>query len=156
MNAVIFVNKIIIQWFRKIPHKHRVLILALLVGLFSGWAAVIIKNSVHFTKELLTWSFVKEYENYLYFLYPFIGLYLTSLFVKYVVKKPMGHGIPNVLFAISKNKSFIKAQNMFASIVASSLTVGFGGSVGLEGPTVSTTSAIGSNIGRFFKQNYKT
>lgn len=156
MNAVIFVNKIIIQWFRKIPHKHRVLILALLVGLFSGWAAVIIKNSVHFTKELLTWSFVKEYENYLYFLYPFIGLYLTSLFVKYVIKKPMGHGIPNVLFAISKNKSFIKAQNMFASIVASSLTVGFGGSVGLEGPTVSTTSAIGSNIGRFFKQNYKT
>lgn len=156
MNAVVFINRIITQWFRKIPQKHRILILALLVGLFSGWAAVIIKNSVHFTKELLTWGFVKEYENYLYFLYPFIGLYLTSLFVKYVIKKPIGHGIPNVLFAISKNKSIIKAQNMFASIIASSLTVGFGGSVGLEGPTVSTTSAIGSNIGQFFKQNYKT
>lgn len=156
MNAVVFINTIITQWFRKIPQKHRVLILALLVGLFSGWAAVIIKNSVHFTKELLTWGFVKEYENYLYFLYPFIGLYLTSLFVKYVVKKPIGHGIPGVLYAISKNKSIIKAQKMFASIVASSLTVGFGGSVGLEGPTVSTTSAIGSNIGQFFKQNYKT
>lgn len=156
MNAVVFINRIITRWFRKIPQKHRILILALLVGLFSGWAAVIIKNSVHFTKELLTWGFVKEYENYLYFLYPFIGLYLTSLFVKYVVKKPIGHGIPGVLYAISKNKSIIKAQKMFASIVASSLTVGFGGSVGLEGPTVSTTSAIGSNIGQFFKQNYKT
>ncbi len=156
MNAVVFINRIITRWFRKIPQKHRILILALLVGLFSGWAAVIIKNSVHFTKELLTWGFVKEYENYLYFLYPFIGLYLTSLFVKYVVRKPIGHGIPGVLYAISKNKSIIKAQKMFASIVASSLTVGFGGSVGLEGPTVSTTSAIGSNIGQFFKQNYKT
>lgn len=156
MNAVVFINRIITRWFRKIPQKHRILILALLVGLFSGWAAVIIKNSAHFTKELLTWGFVKEYENYLYFLYPFIGLYLTSLFVKYVVKKPIGHGIPGVLYAISKNKSIIKAQKMFASIVASSLTVGFGGSVGLEGPTVSTTSAIGSNIGQFFKQNYKT
>ncbi len=142
--------------FRRIPERHRILILALLVGLLSGFSAVIIKNTVHITKTLLTWSFVKEYENYLYFLYPLIGLFLTVLFVKYIVKNPIGHGVPNVLYAISKNKSIIKAQAMFASIIASSLTVGFGGSVGLEGPTVSTSSAVGSNIAQFFKQNYKT
>jgi CIC family chloride channel protein len=156
MSTLNYIQKFFSINFRKIPERHRILILALLVGLLSGWAAVIIKNTVHFTKNILTWSFVKEYENYLYFLYPFIGLYLTTLFVKHVIKTPIGHGVPNVLYAISKNKSIIKAKSMFASIVASSLTVGFGGSVGLEGPTVSTSSSIGSNIGQFFKQNYKT
>lgn len=156
MSTLNFLQKNFSINFRRIPERHRVLILALLVGLFSGWTAVIIKNTVHFTKSLLTWGFVKEFENYLYFLYPFIGLYLTSLFVKHLIKKPIGHGVPNVLYAISKNKSIIKAKSMFASVVASALTVGFGGSVGLEGPTVSTASSIGSNVGQFFKQNYKT
>lgn len=156
MSTLNYIQKFFSINFRKIPERHRILILALLVGLLSGWAAVIIKNTVHLAKSVLTWGFVKEYQNYLYFLYPFIGLYLTTLFVKHVVKKPIGHGVPNMLYAISKNKSIIKAQGMFASIIASSLTVGFGGSVGLEGPTVSTASSIGSNLGQFFKQNYKT
>jgi len=126
------------------------------VGLLSGFAVVIVKNSVHFIQQLLTLGFVKEFENYLFFLYPFIGLLLTTLFIKFILKKPIGHGIPSTLYAISKNNSVIKAYSMFASIVASSLTVGFGGSVGLEGPTASTTSAIGSNIARLFKLDYKT
>ena len=127
-----------------------------MVGLLSGFAVVIVKNSVHFIQQLLTLGFVKEFENYLFFLYPFIGLLLTTLFIKFILKKPIGHGIPSTLYAISKNNSVIKAYSMFASIVASSLTVGFGGSVGLEGPTASTTSAIGSNIARLFKLDYKT
>jgi CIC family chloride channel protein len=132
------------------------LFLSLIVGLLSGLAVVIIKNSVHFIQHLLTLSLVKDYQNYLFFVYPFIGLLLTTLFIKFVLKKPIGHGIPNTLFAISRNNSVIKAYNMFASVIASALTVGFGGSVGLEGPTVSTNSAIGSNIAQLFKVDYKT
>ncbi|TXB64581.1 chloride channel protein [Vicingus serpentipes] len=140
----------------KIQPKHFVLFLSLVVGLLSGLAVVVIKNSVHFIQNLLTLSLVKDYQNYLFFVYPFIGLLLTTLFIKFVIKKPIGHGIPNTLFAISRNNSVIKAYNMFASIVASAFTVGFGGSVGLEGPTVSTNSAIGSNIAQLFKVDYKT
>ncbi len=152
-------NKVIsnlFSWRTKIQQKHFILLLSLLVGLSSGIAVIIIKNSVHFIKELLTWGFVKEFHNYLFFIYPFIGLLLTNLFIKKVLKKPIGHGIPNSLFAISKNNGVIKAYNMFASVIASALTVGFGGSVGLEGPTVATNSAIGSNIARLFKLDYKT
>lgn len=156
MSFLIKIKRIFSIRLKRVPQKHRILILALLVGLLSGFAAVVIKNSVHFIKSLLTWGFVKEYENYLYFIYPTVGLILTAYFVKYVIKRPIGHGVPNVLYAISKNKSIIKAQSMFASIVASAFTVGFGGSVGLEGPTVSTASSIGSNIGQFFRLNYKT
>lgn len=146
-----------LSFFRtKIQPKHFVLFLSLIVGLLSGLAVVVIKNSVHFIQHLLTLSLVKDYQNYLFFVYPFIGLLLTTLFIKFVLKKPIGHGIPNTLFAISKNNSVIKAYNMFASIIASALTVGFGGSVGLEGPTVSTNSAIGSNIAQLFKVDYKT
>ena len=144
------------KWRYHIQPKHFVLLLSLVVGLLSGFAVVIIKNSVHFIQHLLTLGFVKEFENYLFFLYPFIGLLLTTLFIKFILKKPIGHGIPSTLYAISKNNSVIKAYKMFASIIASALTVGFGGSVGLEGPTVATNSAIGSNIARLFKLDYKT
>lgn len=146
----------IFSWRTKIQQKHFILILSLVVGLLSGFSAVIIKNSVHFIKNLLTWGFVKEYENYLFFLYPFIGLLLTTIFIKLILKKPIGHGIPSTLYAISKNNSVIRTYSMFSSVVASALTVGFGGSVGLEGPTVATNSAIGSNIARLFKLDYKT
>ncbi|MCB9335768.1 MAG: chloride channel protein [Flavobacteriales bacterium] len=155
MSLNTFIGKLF-SWRTKIQQKHFILLLSLLVGLASGVAVIIIKNSVHFIKELLTWGFVKEFHNYLFFIYPFIGLLLTNLFIKKVLKKPIGHGIPNSLFAISKNNGVIKAYNMFASVIASSLTVGFGGSVGLEGPTVATNSAIGSNIARLFKLDYKT
>lgn len=150
------VSSILLRLRTKVQPKHFTLFLSLIVGLLSGFAVVIIKNSVHFTQHLLTLGLVKDYQNYLFFVYPIIGLYLTYLFIKYILKKPIGHGIPNVLYAISKNNSVIKAYNLFASIIASSLTVGFGGSVGLEGPTVSTNSAIGSNIARAFKVDYKT
>ena len=131
------------------------MILAVIIGLSVGFSAVIIKNSVHLIQSLLTNEFDDKYHNYLYFVYPFIGIFITVMFSNYLIKQRVGHGIPSVLYAISKNNGIIKSHNMFSSIVTSALTVGFGGSVGLEGPTVSTGAAIGSNIGRLFHLNHK-
>jgi len=156
MNLNKILSRFLIWKTNHIQHKHFVLFLSLIVGLLSGFASVLIKNGVHLIKHLLTLGFSKEFHNYWFFVYPVIGLLLTTVFIKYILKKPIGHGIPNTLYAISKRKSWIKSYNVFSSIIASSLTVGFGGSVGLEGPTVSTTSAIGSNVGRLFKLDYKT
>ncbi len=116
---------------------------------------MVIKRLVHFIQDLLRGGFSVEYTNYLYFIFPTIGILLVVLIIKFVLKKPVGHGIPNVLYAISKNSSIIRPYQMYASIITSSLTVGFGGSVGLEGPTVSTGGAIGSNIGRILNLDYR-
>ncbi len=141
---------------KHIQHKHFVLFLSVIVGLLSGFAAVIIKNSVHFIQQLISTGSSQYIHNYLYFIFPLVGLFFTALFIKYVLRAPVSHGIPGVLFAISKKSSIIKAFGTYASILTSAFTVGFGGSVGLEGPTVSTSAALGSNLGRFFKLDYKT
>ncbi len=131
------------------------MLLSIAVGFAAGISAVIMKNLVHWVQSLLTHSFVINYHNYLYFIYPIVGILLTIIFLKIILKKKVGHGIPSTLYAISKKNSVIQRFNMYASIVSSVLTVGFGGSVGLEGPAVSTASAIGSNFGRFGRVNYK-
>lgn len=141
-------------------HKHMserqfVLLLSILVGFMSGLVVVTLKNMVHFIQHLLKSDFVKDYENYLYFVYPGVGLFLTVLIVKFVIKHRVGHGIPATLFAISKKRSKMPKRSMYSSIITSMITVGFGGSVGLEGPTVGTSSAIGSNIARLGRVNYK-
>jgi CIC family chloride channel protein len=125
------------------------------VGIAAGFGAVVIKRSVGFIEDLLTEGFTDNLHNYLYFIYPGIGLLIVVLIKKFIIKKPVGHGIPNVLYAISKNSSLIKPYQMVASVITSSITVGFGGSVGLEGPTVSTGGAIGSNIGRLLRLDYR-
>ncbi len=129
--------------------------LGVLIGFTSGLAAVVIKNSVHFISSLLHGTSKLEYANVLYMVYPTIGISIAVLFIKYVIKRPVRHGIPNVLYSISKTNGQINRHNMFSSVVASAFTVGFGGSVGLEGPTVATGAALGSNIGRLFHLNYK-
>lgn len=135
---------------------HRFLnVLAAVVGLGVGLAAVIIKNLVHFIREALLNGFQGDNSRYYLFLLPLVGLLLVVLFIKYVNKRPVGHGIPGVLFSISKNNGIIRSHNLYSSIITSALTVGFGGSVGLEGPTVATGGAIGSNIGKAFKLSYK-
>jgi CIC family chloride channel protein len=141
---------------KHIQHKHFVLFLSVIVGLLSGLTAVIIKNSVHFIQQLISTGFSQNIHNYLYFVFPLVGLFLTVLLIKYGIRRPVGHGIPGVLYAISKKNSIIKSFGIYASIITSALTVGFGGSVGLEGPTVSTSAALGSNLGRLFKLDYKT
>ncbi len=140
---------------KHISIKNFIMILSVVIGILAGLGAVIIKNSVHLIKELLTSSFAANYHNYLYFAYPAIGILIAVIYIKFIVRQHVGHGIPSVLFAISKNHGIIKRHNIFSSIITSTLTVGFGGSVGLEGPTVATGAAIGSNIGQMFRLSYK-
>ena len=135
---------------------HRFLyVMAAVVGLGVGLAAVVIKNLVHFIREALQNGFQGEYSRYYLFLLPLIGILLVVVYIKFVNKRPVGHGIPGVLFSISKNNGIIRSHNLYSSVITSALTVGFGGSVGLEGPTVATGGAIGSNIGKAFKLSYK-
>ena len=135
---------------------HRFLyVLSAFVGLGVGLAAVIIKNLVHFIREALQNGFQADNSWYYIFILPILGVTLTVVFIKYINRKPVGHGIPGVLFSISKNNGIIRTHNLYSSIITSALTVGFGGSVGLEGPTVATGGAVGSYIGRAFKLSYK-
>ncbi len=135
---------------------HRFLfVMAAVVGLGVGLAAVIIKNLVHYIREALQAGFQGDNSHYFLFLLPLAGILLAVLYIKYLNKRPVGHGIPGVLFSISKNNGIIRSHNLYSSVITSALTVGFGGSVGLEGPTVATGGAIGSTIGKAFKLNYK-
>jgi chloride channel protein, CIC family len=131
-------------------------ILSFVIGIASGLAAVLLKNAAVFTQYFIRNNLPKDRLNYLYLFLPLIGIILTVLFVKYVVKDNINHGISRVLFAISKQNGRLKPHNSYTSIIASILTVGFGGSVGLEAPVVLTGSSIGSNFGRIFRVNYKT
>ncbi len=114
-----------------------------------------LKNLVHYVGFILTDHFKPEDGNYLYFAYPFIGLVLTFLYVKYFVKDNIGHGISRILFSISKNNSLLRSHNMHSSMFASTMTIGFGGSVGTEAPIVLTGASIGSSLGRLMHLNYK-
>jgi len=138
-----------------VKHRQFILILATLVGLSAGLAAAILKNLVHLVQAGLNSGLVSEF-NYLYFIYPIVGITLAVVFLNFVIKEKVGHGIPAVLYAISKRSSIMKRHNVFSSVVTSVLTVGFGGSVGLEGPTVATGSSIGSNLGKILRVNRKT
>ena len=144
-----------INWRKNnISDREFILILSIIVGLASGLSAVVIKNLVHITQVFLA-DIAARNSDYFYIFYPLIGILITVLFIKYINRKPVAHGVPNVLFSISKRNGIIKQHNLYSSIVTSAITVGFGGSVGLEGPTVATGAAIGSNIGRLLHLNYK-
>lgn len=149
------IKRFLIWRVRKIDDKKFMMFLSVIIGIIVGFSAVIIKNSVHFIQKMLTNDFGQQYHNYMYFAYPATGILLVYIFTKYIIRRPVGHGIPTTLYAISKNNGKIKPHNMFSSIITSALTVGFGGSVGLEGPTVATGAAWGSNIGRFFHLSYR-
>lgn len=147
-----------LEGFRKLffqDQKRLVYFLALLVGLVSALAAVILKNTIHFTHRILTEGFVEDTESYLYLAYPFLGIVLAVLFVRFVVKDEISHGISRILRSISKGKSVLKAHNNWSSLVASTITIGFGGSVGAEAPIVLTGASIGSNFARWFGLNYR-
>lgn len=131
------------------------IVLSLVVGLGSGLAAVILKQFVHFVEWILTGWFNTPADSFLYLIYPGIGMLLALLFVKYIVKDNIGHGVTKVLLAVSKNESKIKPHNMWSSVTASSVTIGFGGSVGAEAPIVYTGAAIGSNVARALGLSYK-
>ena len=129
--------------------------LSLVVGLLSALAAAFLKNTIHFTYVLLTEGMSGKSAGYLYLAFPLLGMFLTVLFVKYVVKDAISHGISRVLYAISKKRGYLRTHNTWSSIIASSITIAFGGSVGAEAPIVLTGSSIGSAVGRFFRLNTK-
>jgi chloride channel protein, CIC family len=140
---------------KNISNKNFVLILSGIIGIIAGVAAVILKQTVHAIQHFLTEGFAVNLANYLYLSYPLIGILLTVLLSKYVLKERLGHGITDVLYTISKKSSIFKRSRMYSRMLTSALTVGFGGSVGLEAPIVVTGSAIGSNVGSFMHLNYK-
>lgn len=138
---------------RHISEKQFLLVLALFVGIFGGFAAVILKTLIRIIEQLLTSDGPLTEANYTFFIYPVIGIILAGLYVRYVVRDPISHGVTRVLYSISQNKSRLKRHNIYSSIVASSITIGFGGSVGAEGPIVYTGAAIGSNLGSAFRMS---
>ncbi len=140
---------------QKLTKKQVTYIISIVIGICVGIGAVVIKKAVHFTQWILTASFSADFQPYLYFIYPIVGIFLAVLYMNYIIKKKVGHGIPAVLYAISKQHGIIPKHNMFSSIFTASFTVGFGGSVGLEGPTVYTGAAIGSYFGQILKTNYR-
>lgn len=136
---------------RHIKERTFVIFLALIVGILCGSAALLLKSLIHFFSDIVTSHINITQGNYLYIIYPVVGIILASLFVRYVVKDNISHGVTRVLHSISQNKSRLKRHNIYSSIMASSVTIGFGGSVGAEGPIVYTGSAIGSNLGQLFR-----
>jgi CIC family chloride channel protein len=154
-NSSNWINKAVAWRIAHIPEKYFLYLLSLIIGLFSGFAALMLKNLIHFVEEKLTNWFAVDAISYWYLVYPMIGIFLTVLFVKFVVKDNIGHGVSKILFSISRKNSRLKAHNTWTSMIASSLTIGLGGSVGAEAPIVLTGASIGSNLGRLFKLNYK-
>ncbi|MDE6717911.1 MAG: chloride channel protein [Muribaculaceae bacterium] len=132
-----------------------VMLLALVIGILCGFAAQLLKYLIHLIANSLTSGLNTTSANWLYLVYPMIGILIVTLFLKFVVKDNISHGVTKVLYAISRRKSRLKKKNMYASLVSSSITIGFGGSVGAEGPIVFTGAAIGSNVGQAFRLSPK-
>jgi len=137
----------------RISEKNLIYILSLLVGLVSGTAAFMLKNFIHYVSHFLTRHFKDSDESFYYLAYPMIGILISMLIVKYLIKDDISHGVSKILSALSKKGSYIKAHNMFSSMITSGFTIGFGGSVGAEAPIVYTGASIGSNIAALFKLN---
>ncbi len=147
----------LLEWREKhISERSFILFLALAVGFFCAVAAFLLHWIIGQIAMLLTSSFNEKTANWLYLVYPVAGIYLTALFVKYVVKDNISHGITRILYAISSKRSRLRGHNCWSSVIASAITIGFGGSVGAEAPIVLTGSAIGSNLGKLFKMDNKT
>ena len=144
-------------WISKhLSQKQFILILAFLVGLGSAVAAQVLKLLIHEIEHMLTSQFDVTKANWLFLIYPVIGIYITALFIKYVVRDDIGHGVTKILYALSRKQGNIRKHNCWSSVVASALTIGFGGSVGAESPIVLTGSAIGSRLGQLFQLDHKT
>lgn len=148
-------EKIIVWRGKHIKEKQFVLLLSFVVGIVSGLAAVILKSTIHYTHHFLDEKMEIGGGNYLYLALPGIGIIITTIWVRYFVKDKIGHGVSRILFAMSKKNGILKPHNTYSSIVGSTFTIGFGGSVGAEAPIVLTGASIGSNLARMFRLNYK-
>ncbi len=143
--------------YKHIPERQFIYLLSIIVGCLAGLGMVLLKNFTHLIQSFIHNNLVSENsETTLYFIFPTAGLFLVYLVIRFVIKKQIEHGIPSTLFSISKQKGIIERFKIYASILTAPITVGFGGSVGLEGPGISTGAALGSNIARLFHMNTKT
>ncbi len=152
------INRIIIYTNRLIAgnETRKIIVLSVLTGILSGVLAVLVKRSTIAVHWLVNLFNTIDWGNYFYFVSPLLGISITVLIAHRLLKKKVSHGIPSTIYAIIRKKSRLPFHATYSSMITSLFTVGFGGSVGLEGPSVSTGSAIGSVVGRFFNQNYKT
>ena len=141
---------------KHLSHKQFMIILSLLVGLGAALAAWILKFLIHQIEHMLTSQFDVTKANWLFLVYPVVGIFLTALFIKYVVRDNIGHGVTKILSALSRRQGNIRKHNCWSSVIASAITIGFGGSVGAESPIVLTGSAIGSRLGQMFRLDHKT
>lgn len=151
-----WVRKIDIWASKHLSQKQFLFILALLVGVGCALAAQMLKILIHEIEHMLTSQFDVTQSNWLFLVYPVVGIYLTALFIKYVVRDDIGHGVTKILYALSRKQGNIRKHNRWSSVIASALTIGFGGSVGAESPIVLTGSAIGSHLGQMFRLDHKT
>lgn len=150
-------RRLTIWRYKHMSLRRLILISAVLVGFLGGLSSVILKNLTHVIQNFVENTLVGDLGfNEFYFAFPIIGITLTLLVIKYVVRRDVGHGIPNVLYSISRQKSILPFRSTYSSLITSPLTVGFGGSVGLEGPAVGTGAAIGSNFARMLNLDTKT
>jgi len=150
------IHRKLLEFIRNIRQRQLIIGLSLIIGLISGIAAVLLKNLTYFVEHKTKALLLGDGHTIITYMLPLIGIVTTLIFVKYLLKKDIGHGVSKILFSISKRKGHLKPHNMWSSMVASSITVGLGGSVGLEAPIVLTGASIGSNIGRLLRLNYKT
>ncbi len=151
-----FLQNLLVWREKHIKDKQFVLILSFLVGIFTALAAYVLKFLVEYIKEFLTENFDTTGANWLYLVYPVVGIFVTGLFIRKIVRDDISHGVTKILYAISRKQSRIKKHNVWSSVCASAITIGFGGSVGAEAPIVLTGSAIGSNLGSMFRMDHKT
>ena len=133
-------RKFLIWKYKYISERQFIYILSILVGLLAGLGTVALKNITHFIQELLEGKFIKEIHHSLYFIFPIIGLFLVHFLIKYIIKRKVHHGIPSTLFSISKRNGIIERYKIYASLITAPITVGFGGSVGLQGPEIGRAS----------------
>ena len=149
-------KKILIWRYKYISERQFVYILSVLIGFLAGLGTLVLKNLTFFFQEVLEGKFIKDFHHSLYFIFPIIGLFLVYYIKKHFIKKGIGHGISTTLHAISKENGIIEKYKMYASLITAPITVGFGGSVGLQGPAVSTGAALGSTVAQLFHMSTKT
>lgn len=156
MPSIKKLRKRFFKWrYKHVSNQQFIYSLSILVGFLAGLGTVIIKNLTHFIQSILQDKMIIEYHHTLYFIFPLIGLVLVYIIQKYIIRHKIGHAIPSTLFSLSKRKGLIERYKMYASLITAPLTVGFGGSVGLQGPAINTGSAIASNIAQFFHTSSK-
>lgn len=151
-----YLKQILLWRYKNISERRFVYVLSILVGFLAGLGTVTLKNLTHYIQLLLSIDYLKSYKSSLYFIFPIIGLLIVAIIKKTWLKKHIGHGISTTLYAISKRKGIIPKYNIYASLITAPITVGFGGSVGLQGPAVSAGTALASYTSRLFHMNTKT